>query len=984
MSSLITQLVSEEPIVLAIGSGEDLETELWSALKTSGATLNNISTHSLHKNSHSFDSDLKSAYKIVCSISATQVPADELVSILTALSSYQAKLIVIFHIDSGIQFSAYEPDVVTKWRVVSDLQEKNIRQLTKQLQNARIIFCQDTFYTNSSSRLPSWTTLVADQFELFDPKIPFFPLFPSTAVKILQKEILLPLPQPSMVLRGSELSSTELLKKVVSSLTNMSLRSMTIKSFTANPRQLLPFSVKEVTVAADDHWYKLLSDVLASRVPTLPQPKQVPSLVQPSKTPLSDKRENVLVPTTVASQTIITEKFIAPPVKRHSVITRETVDVSDELQKIFAASRVSDAVERVVTIAKTEKTTVKKGKRKRILFSGGVLAICVGLCMFMLVGIYAGSVLVLKNALEKALTATKTIDQVSSNDSLVAHTFPSSKLTQFVAIQQKLYGGIFETEFSAHAQQYVEIGQLLPKAVAEIQASQMATKALYSFVMGNELGDVDQLSKQAATAAQNGYELLSQLQAILKLVPFGKNTNEIEQEKIGDVQAEQSQPFEKTLIEVRKTLAIQQQLHVLLPAILGDPTKRTYAVVFQNSQEIRPTGGFIQSVALLTFANGSLINTEVVSSYELDQNLLGSVQPPAEVQKYLGEKHWFLRDSNWDPHFPSAAGKIAWFIDKTKGQQVDGVIAFNLISLQELLAAIGPIEVPEFNEVITNKNLMERMEFHSEVVLTPDTDQRDYSTILLEKIITKAMDLPQDSVLPTISAFEKSLAEKEILIALFADSEAALVESLGWSGGIVRPDCPSQLSRETCVVDYLYPVEANVGVNKANAYTVRSVLHEVELSQVNAMHTHTLRVENTARSNSWPKGTYKNYIRFLIPQQGEVRGVTINGKNVEPSQITQYVERGVNVVGIETAVPIQQQSEISLEYTVPFSAPTTFSYAMFIQKQPGIGEVPMIIRIAMPPNVTPIRIAPSAVITEDVIEFNLKQTEHVYVGVQFK
>src|SRR5690606_38437202 len=45
--------------------------------------------------------------------------------------------------------------------------------------------------------------------------------------------------------------------------------------------------------------------------------------------------------------------------------------------------------------------------------------------------------------------------------------------------------------------------------------------------------------------------------------------------------------------------------------ILGGPEQRRYLVVFQNSAELRPTGGFIGSYAEMTMDQGAVRNIEV-------------------------------------------------------------------------------------------------------------------------------------------------------------------------------------------------------------------------------------------------------------------------------------------------------------------------------------------------------------------------------------
>ena len=64
--------------------------------------------------------------------------------------------------------------------------------------------------------------------------------------------------------------------------------------------------------------------------------------------------------------------------------------------------------------------------------------------------------------------------------------------------------------------------------------------------------------------------------------------------------------------------------------------------------------------------------------YALDGQLKGHVDPPAPMRDLLGQEHWYLRDSNWDPDFKESAARAAWFYEKEGGVPVDGVIAINV------------------------------------------------------------------------------------------------------------------------------------------------------------------------------------------------------------------------------------------------------------------------------------------------------------------
>ena len=116
---------------------------------------------------------------------------------------------------------------------------------------------------------------------------------------------------------------------------------------------------------------------------------------------------------------------------------------------------------------------------------------------------------------------------------------------------------------------------------------------------------------------------------------------------------------------------------------------QSYLVLFQNSMELRPTGGFVGSVGKLTMVDGLVADFTIFDVYELDGQLRGHVDPPDPIRTLLSQEHWYLRDSNWDPDFFESGQRAAWFYEKETGQSVDGVISVHRVRLFYPITTIG-------------------------------------------------------------------------------------------------------------------------------------------------------------------------------------------------------------------------------------------------------------------------------------------------------
>jgi hypothetical protein len=112
--------------------------------------------------------------------------------------------------------------------------------------------------------------------------------------------------------------------------------------------------------------------------------------------------------------------------------------------------------------------------------------------------------------------------------------------------------------------------------------------------------------------------------------------------------------------------------------------------------------------------------------------------------------------------------------------------------------------------------------------------------------------------LELVKALLDQLTNNEIRLALNNQSSAKIVADLGWDGAIYRGKC----AQERCFADYLYLVEANLGVNKANYFLYRNIEQTVEINTQSIARNVKINYENTAKNNSWPGGDYVNYCGF--------------------------------------------------------------------------------------------------------------------------
>ncbi len=417
-------------------------------------------------------------------------------------------------------------------------------------------------------------------------------------------------------------------------------------------------------------------------------------------------------------------------------------------------------------------------------------------------------------------------------------------------------------------------------------------------------------------------------------------------------------PFQETrnlLLKVREGVEI-------LPEITGIGERRVYLVLLQNNMELRPTGGFLGSYALVTFQDGRLIDFTVEDVYAADGQLKGHVEPPEEIKEYLGEAGWYLRDSNWHPDFPTSALRAEWFLEKEIGRTVDGVVGIDLFLAQHILEQIGEIELIDFQEKINHQNLFERAEYYSEAGFFPgSTQKKDFLASLARALFERIKTSEEKTWLSLARALYTSLKEKDLLIYLHDPQAMKVVTNLDWDGRIKEIACQSSVG--TCYLDYLMIVEANVGVNKANYFVQRSLNHQVEIKATGGVEEKLeIHYQNQSQSENFPAGRYKNYLRLLVPHEAKLKEVLIDGKELEGEKIDEGEINGKKSFGFLVEVPIKGEKKVEVAYRLgeKIDFRQTNQYLFFLQKQPGIKDKAFNLWLTAPEGVSLIEPQPTA------------------------
>lgn len=462
---------------------------------------------------------------------------------------------------------------------------------------------------------------------------------------------------------------------------------------------------------------------------------------------------------------------------------------------------------------------------------------------------------------------------------------------------------------------FVKESQILASA-AELgeSAVQAFGKAqnLIEFVLGDEPYDPGPVSEELAGNLDALYQEISFLESDLK-----------------EAQTEKS--FLLKFIRISEIEGVRQKLlgaKVIIgsaPEILGKGKPKTYLVLFQNNMELRPAGGFIGSFALVSFDAGRLVDINVMDVYAADGQLKGHVEPPAPIKKYLGEANWFLRDSNWDPDFPTSAIRAEWFLDKEIDRSVDGVIGADLEIVKGILKATGPVVLSDFNQTLDYANVYQRLQSEVESDFFPGSQKKaGILTALVRELMNRLSSLSEGEYLPVAREIYESFEGRHAQIYFNDEPLQEAISQMGYSGELERS------------FDWVAPVDANVGVTKANYFIQREHKLDVSLAEGTVKKTLEITYYNSANPALGLSGRYRTYTRVFAPAQSVFEKIKI--ENVGAAALADpEIESspGRVAAGVNLEISPGQTKKLIFSWETPLPETSAGEYRLLIRKQAG-------------------------------------------------
>ena len=416
------------------------------------------------------------------------------------------------------------------------------------------------------------------------------------------------------------------------------------------------------------------------------------------------------------------------------------------------------------------------------------------------------------------------------------------------------------------------------------------------------------------------------------------------------------EPVREALLKVQGILAKAIPAAEILPKIAGYPEGKTYLFLLQNSDELRPTGGFIGTYGIVKVKDGNVETFDTDNVYALDgaaERFL-RVSPPAPIGKYLRVGAWFLRDANWSPDFPTAAAQAEWFYKAEGGREkkIDAVIAVTPTFIENLLRQIGNIEMD--GETFTPENLMDILQYKVEKEYyekgIPEVQRKDIVGKLGEKIFEKLSNLPSSRWSSIFKVANSALAERHLLVWSEDQELQTIIAREGWSGKILESSG-----------DYLMVVDANLAALKTDGVMDKKINYSLSKDSSG---NYRAKVDINYRNNgsfTWKTTRYRTYTRVYVPD-GSVLvggdGMMENDRILDPAgrpgKIDVGEEAGKTYFGAFISIEPGREGTLSFEYILPEKIKSQIDqglYKLLVQKQSGTISHPLTLNLNFGKNI---------------------------------
>lgn len=393
------------------------------------------------------------------------------------------------------------------------------------------------------------------------------------------------------------------------------------------------------------------------------------------------------------------------------------------------------------------------------------------------------------------------------------------------------------------------------------------------------------------------------------------------------------------------------------------------AVIIQDSNEIKSTGGAIRQLVIATLDQQKVVNIYSIPINQIDKHLTGQIIAPAEISKLTGNESLWFSNSNNSPSFPETAQSIQKFLINSQNINPGIIITVNTPLLEGILNENGQtdgiFETQILQEIQTNNT-------------SPTLSQ------LIEKLITDLKTKPMP-LIKLARPIINSITEDQIRIWFSNIETEKLIANQSFSGIISPSFCHPLLSGNNCFTDTVSFNESNYSIFPFNYYQNRQVQHQLNIQENQIEHIFLINYqykENTPRPNRDYQALYQIYLH----KDAQFIGLEKNNQEIN-QEVNKEISNNLSLFQIPVAHKTPEPTVVKLTFKVPLNkynpSQIPFAYTLKTYHQPGTKASDYQITINYPENLSISTVTASVNIKDQKIIYQPPSGGISVLGLQF-
>jgi hypothetical protein len=421
--------------------------------------------------------------------------------------------------------------------------------------------------------------------------------------------------------------------------------------------------------------------------------------------------------------------------------------------------------------------------------------------------------------------------------------------------------------------------------------------------------------------------------------------------------------------QIDEVNTVMLQAPGLLTQALGLEETQSYLILAQNSDELRPSGGYVSTYGWMTVRNGRIVDYDYFPTTTTTPD-----PPPEQYEIAMDVPEWWINynqplyamwDGSWFASFPRTAEMARLYYnlgEDNPNTPIDGVIAIDIRGFELVLEALESVGVDRTIDgeaqliTITSDNFRDIV-YDIRAFGEGVTPHKAFIADVYDAIFSEWQTTSRDPEVSQelLGILLESLLQKHIMVYSTDREINQVLDILGWSG------------RQAAAQDhdYLMVADANLG-NKSNRSIIRQLTYDVTINPdetldgrvtVNYDYSDAVARDDPAIDPEFHGPIdYNNLLQVFTPV-----GASLVEQDNLGGQPTAVDEENHTIFVSRVRVEYDTAQRFQISYTMPDLIDTVGPYnryRLLIQKQPGVIRETVSVQISLPPDTEIISISP--------------------------